>query len=598
MIALTEHRSRRTSFPCVAIATAKPQSSTHTTHPPPTHRARSARPTAKGYREAGLAGPAEAPLPVLPPGEPRGSEGKWGIPAASDTKPCMSCSDMSQRRAWLGVLAIAGVSVICAACGVGPKTTSPRRVAAPITSKTHARLVVGGFTVVPSSGLQDGQQVTVTVKGLPRSRKFFLSECLSPTDANAVGCGQQLAEQPFGLTTGNGSGSTSFSVQASASAGPLVLTSQSCTGECVIVATSGVRGAFYFAPISFSPPAISSLGSIVCLAPENCLAAGTTTSARTTVAIATTTSNGGASWSATTLPSGMVFGSVSCASVQFCAVVGGTPVGNNYRGLAATSSDGGQGWTASPPLPSAVGELSEVSCPTVAFCMAVGASPDGSTGVALMKSSTQSWTVLPVPAGQKSLVLVACATASRCVVVGGPPSDTQSTVLVTSDGGASWTQSMLPQQPSSLVGPVTAQGISCPSTQECFVVGSETPGDGSPSGSVFATDDGGLRWTSQTLPVTTTSLLGISCPSASDCMAVGGGIPPRGGPGQAMIVTTTDGGNDWVLRPAPSGVSGLSSISCPTFDNCTAVGTGPAGPMVAYSSDLVATWSASTPSAS
>ena len=493
------------------------------------------------------------------------------------------------------MLAVLGVTVICAACGVGPKTTSQRHVAASTSSTTHAQLAVGGLTVVPSSALQDGQQVAVAVKGFPPSRKFFLSECLSPTQVNDLGCGQQLAVQPFGLTNGNGSGSITFSAQASASTEPLVLTSQTCTGQCVIVATSGVGGVFYFAPISFSPPVISSLGSIDCSAPENCLAAGTTTPARTTVAIAATTSNGGASWSATTLPNGMIRGSLSCASVQSCVVVGGSPVGNNYRGLIATSSDGGQSWTASPPLPSAVGELSDVSCPTVGFCMAVGASPDGSAGVALVKSTGQSWTVLPVPTGQKSLVLVACAKASQCVAVGGPPSDTQSSVLTTSDGGTNWTQSVLPQQPSSLVGPVTAQGISCPSTQECFVVGSETLPDGSPSGRVFATDDGGLQWVSQTLPVSTTSLMGISCPSTTDCVAVGGGIPPRGGPGQAVIETTTDGGNDWFLRAAPSGLGGLSSTSCPTFDSCIAAGTGPAGPMVAYSSDGGATWSASAP---
>ena len=507
----------------------------------------------------------------------------------------MSCSVMSRRRAWLGLFAVAGVALIAAACGGGPKTTSTRHVATSTTSKTYVKVVVGGLTVVPSSGLQDGQQVTATAKGFSPSRKFFLSECLTPLDVNALGCGQHPAAQPFGLTDDNGTGSASFTAQASASTGPLILTFQSCAGECVIVATSGVHGAFYFAPISFDPPAISSLGSIACFAPENCLAAGTTTPARMTLGVSAATSNGGASWSATTLLNRMVGGAVSCASVQSCVVVGGTPVGNNYRGLIATSSDGGQSWTASPPLPGGVGELSQVSCPTVSFCMAVGASPDGSAGVALVKSANQDWTMLSLPPGQKSLLLVDCATASQCVAVGGPPSDTQSTVLLTSDGGQTWAQSTLPQPPSSFVGPVTAQDISCPSTQECFVVGSEIPGDGSPSGRVFATDDGGLQWVSQSLSLGTTSLLGISCPSTTDCVAVGGGVPPRGGPGQAMIVTTPDAGNDWVPRAAPDALSGLSSVSCPTLDSCIAVGTGPAGPMIAYSSNGGATWRASEP---
>jgi photosystem II stability/assembly factor-like uncharacterized protein len=236
-----------------------------------------------------------------------------------------------------------------------------------------------------------------------------------------------------------------------------------------------------------------------------------------------------------------------------------------------------------------------VTCPTIDFCMVVGASPDGSSGVALVRTPTQDWTTRSLPSEQKSLVLVTCPGALQCVAVGGPPADTQSDVLVTTDGGVSWTPSILPQQPSSLVGPVTAQSISCPSTQECFVVGSETPGDGSPSGRVFVSDDGGLQWVPQTLPAAATSLLGVSCPTTTDCVAVGGGIPPRGGPGQAMIVTTTDGGNDWVLREVPDGVSGLSGISCPTLDSCIAVGSGPTGPMVAYSSDGGATWSASAP---
>ena len=129
---------------------------------------------------------------------------------------------------------------------------------------------------------------------------------------------------------------------------------------------------------------------------------------------------------------------------------------------------------------------------------------------------------------------------------------------MTSDGGTSWAHSV--GTPAAIVarGTCHGRGHSCRSTQECFVVGSETPGDGSPSGRVFATDDGGLQWVLQALPVTTTSLLGISCPSTTDCVAVGGGVPPRGGPGQAMIVTTTNGGNDWAARrqmaPANSAV--------------------------------------------
>ena len=58
--------------------------------------------------------------------------------------------------------------------------------------------------------------MTVWLKGLLSSRKFYLSECLTPTAVNAAGCDQQLAAQPFGLTDSSGKGSTSLTVHSSA----------------------------------------------------------------------------------------------------------------------------------------------------------------------------------------------------------------------------------------------------------------------------------------------------------------------------------------------------------------------------------------------
>ena len=39
---------------------------------------------------------------------------------------------------------------------------------------------------------------------------------------------------------------------------------QACTGECVIVATAGVGGAFYFTPITFAPPSVPAAGTPRC----------------------------------------------------------------------------------------------------------------------------------------------------------------------------------------------------------------------------------------------------------------------------------------------------------------------------------------------
>lgn len=86
--------------------------------------------------------------------------------------------------------------------------------------------------------------------------KFFLSECQSPLQVNRLGCGKQLAAQPFGLTDshGNGSGRVSFTVQSQAATRPLSSVLVPCSGTCVIVATTGVGagGSYGFAPIDFT----------------------------------------------------------------------------------------------------------------------------------------------------------------------------------------------------------------------------------------------------------------------------------------------------------------------------------------------------------
>ena len=51
--------------------------------------------------------------------------------------------------------------------------------------------------------------MTVSVRGFLPNRKFYLSECLTPNELNALGCGAQLAAQPFDLTDAHGNGSTS-----------------------------------------------------------------------------------------------------------------------------------------------------------------------------------------------------------------------------------------------------------------------------------------------------------------------------------------------------------------------------------------------------
>ena len=151
---------------------------------------------------------------------------------------------------------LAVLAVLAAACGGAQHSAAHRTTST--TGKVTIRLEAGGVTVTPWVGLHDGQQVEVTVRGFPPGWKVHLSECLTPLEANKLGCGSQLAAQPFGLSDQAGNVSIPFVVHSMAGTSPNKLTLEPCSGECVIVATSGVpvgtaaKGTYFMAPIMFS----------------------------------------------------------------------------------------------------------------------------------------------------------------------------------------------------------------------------------------------------------------------------------------------------------------------------------------------------------
>jgi len=95
-----------------------------------------------------------------------------------------------------------------------------------------------GLHVAPATNLQDGEVVQVTISGFPPG-EAYLSECAATTDVSALGCGAQLAAQPF-VVIENGAGSGTFAVTHQAASTPLSPEpSTTCTNQCVLIATSG-----------------------------------------------------------------------------------------------------------------------------------------------------------------------------------------------------------------------------------------------------------------------------------------------------------------------------------------------------------------------
>ena len=370
---------------------------------------------------------------------------------------------------------------------------------------------------------------------------------------------------------------------------------------------------------NLTAPPISVLSSIVCTSRDHCVAVGISVRgvakvptveavAKTMFGIAATTSDGGAHWANFSLSTRIETApALSCPSVKSCVAVGGNIGGNHAPsslppgatpnpvalGKVLRTADRGETWTRSV-IPAGVGRLTGVSCPTKRFCVAVGETPDGSRGVALVtRNFGREWTHLSLPRGEGGLALVSCRSVNNCVLVGGLLNG--ATVITTTDGGKSWAQTSLPQAPP---GRDISEGISCPSSTRCFIVGGFTEGDGTPSGLAFTSADGGKRWTSQSLPSGTTGLFGVSCRTPTTCVVVGGGY----GGVDGIVLTTTDAGETWTPRSQPAAVSGLQNVSCPTLDQCVATGSSPSAssppvpqPMVATSSDGGITWTSYTP---
>jgi hypothetical protein len=112
----------------------------------------------------------------------------------------------------------------------------------------HPALIVS-----PSSQIKDGMTVSVTVTGFGSGGKVWLSECASAAAATDLGCGGDLASQPFLVTDDNGTGSSSLVVHAHAAGRPPSPVLVKCADQCVVVATLGEGFAFVTSKIGFAP---------------------------------------------------------------------------------------------------------------------------------------------------------------------------------------------------------------------------------------------------------------------------------------------------------------------------------------------------------
>ena len=257
----------------------------------------------------------------------------------------------------------------------------------------------------------------------------------------------------------------------------------------------------------------------------------------------------------------------------------------------AVTSDG-SAWTQQRPRPPAqIGDaaLAAVACPADGSCMAVGrqALPTSffgsrSSGDRPLAESWDgaTWRTLPTPAppnaADAGFDAVACD-GPGCLAVGSfqTTAGTDRALGAWFDG-TSW-KLTLPPTPAK-ADALVLSGVSCPAPVSCVAVGHFT------SEVLF----GGVvplivRWNgtgwspdraANPRGSTDTELAGVDCPMPKRCVAVGFQRHPDGRYG--TLAEAWDG-TSWTVLPTPDPAGSpdteLAGVSCPTTDECVAVGS-------------------------
>ena len=203
-------------------------------------------------------------------------------------------------------------------------------------------------------------------------------------------------------------------------------------------------------------------------------------------------------------------------------------------------------------------------CPDSFTCIAEGLAFGPKTAIAISSDSGRSWVRHVSTSPAPVIAWLSCWDANHCVGARGG-------TVITSDGGKSWQSANVPPSFSS-------QSVECNEPGMCIAVGSfitpvTTPGHPAPppSAEVLVTHDGGVTWTAGALPPGTWDLYSVTCATSSHCFATGTLTRVNTSPG--VILQTQDGGLTWSDTNAPVGAPLLSQMSCGDAEHCVAVGS-------------------------
>ena len=321
-------------------------------------------------------------------------------------------------------------------------------------------------------------------------------------------------------------------------------------------------------------PGPQSAFSLTCPTATTCYAEGPTS--------VEVTGDGGKTWRTATAPGGTPLSNVACSSTGVCAFL---EVDRSGKPDFVQTADAGKTWvphagpaalsgdyrlqnaplrptTAKGPVrgPITVGPI-DLSCPGASTCTVV-AHNLGAAFVTRDGGRTWAGTFPPwAPA------LVQCFPDGRCISVGSQGAN------YSTDNGLEWLAAGFPW---FFVGPLASLGaLSCSGPETCLAVSSPPAGLG---GTLLVSGNGGESWS----VLEAHGLLagkdysGLACPTPSQCWISGntpvdfdGGTIDQGTGG--VVLSSANGGRTWQSAELPKGINGIDAISCPSTSTCFAL---------------------------
>ena len=336
------------------------------------------------------------------------------------------------------------------------------------------------------------------------------------------------------------------------------------TGAAMVAATSN-GGSAWVPQLSLSTSV--NLTGVDFLDLQHGWAVGDTSSNAGQVGFVCATTDGGATWSQQTLDQ-----SDPLNAVDFVDATHGWAVGD--QGTIIRTTDGGSTWSAPTTMPVIDGSLYAVDFVDATHGWAVGSTYDESTStteavVLVTSDGGDTWTQQSTSVDAYSLTGVSFADVTHGWAVGFSLDSnyvSSPMILATSDGGAHWAAQSVP----ALAGSTTALGdvtaVRFIDSQNGWAMATPAriagPARGYALASVSAllvTHDGGVTWTQDGDAWTTTQLIGLDASRNGHAWAVGTGGTILSHPLVPPTTTVTGLPGRWVRRTVKLGFVGMPS---------------------------------------